>query len=145
MRPTPIPDAEVWEGAERRVIGPPDGDLTSTEIGAVEALVDMTELGTRFSMRCVPEDDEAERILRGAPIWVEFLGQQLHPFLVEVGEAPVVPSLRVDVVETADLPVPQFEAFVVGVPDGEVRLFVAGVIEALQKMVESGLTPPDPT
>ncbi len=32
MRPTPIPDDEVWDGGERHVIGPPDGDPTNPTV-----------------------------------------------------------------------------------------------------------------
>lgn len=145
MRPTPISDDEVWGGATRIVVAPPSGDLTDTEIGAVEALVDLTNLGKRFSMRCIPEGDEADRIQRGAPVWVEFLGEQLHPFLVEIGQPPADAPQQLRLEVDMSSPVPEFACLVQGVDQDEVGLFVAGCIEALQKMVESGLTPPDPT
>lgn len=91
------------------------------------------------------EDDEGDRIRRGAPVWVEFLRDQLHPFLVEVGHPPASagPELRLEV----DLSnaVPAFQAYVTGVDDDDAHDFVAGCIEALQKMLDAGLTPPPAT
>lgn len=146
MIPTPIPDAEIWEGARRMVIAPPDGDFTSDDIRAVEALVDVTELGKRFSMRCLPEPGEVESIRAGAPIWVQILGEQLQPFALDVGEAPASgPWLRLDVDWETEGGLPRFDAQVCGVPDDGIRTFVEGCVEALQKMLDTGLTPPPAT
>lgn len=81
MIPTPIPDDEIWFGAERKVFGPP-GDITG-DIRAVEGLIDRTSDGTlRISMRLVPEPGELERLAIGEPMWLSFLGNHLHPFNV---------------------------------------------------------------
>lgn len=83
MRPTPIPEDEVWDGGRRLVIGPPDGDPTNTTIAAVEAIVDQDELGTSFSMRMVLDDDDVARITAGQRIfWYVQRGEHLHPFWV---------------------------------------------------------------
>jgi hypothetical protein len=73
-------------------------------------------------MRCIPEGDESDRIQRGAPVWVEFLGAQLHPFLVEVGQPPedAAPSLRLDVVDDPDSVVPRFDLRLQGVDPDQV-------------------------
>lgn len=143
MRPTPIPDAEVWEGAHRHVIAPPSGDLTDTDISAVEALIDTVQVGDgatrRYSMRCMPEGNEAQRIAAGAPVWVEFLGAQLHPFLVVVGSTPPKPQVRVEVDFATPTGVPVFQTYVDGVDQDKVGVFVDGVIEALQRMRDGGL------
>lgn len=39
MRPIPIPDAWVPEGAERRVLAAPGGDLTDPDVAPLEVLV----------------------------------------------------------------------------------------------------------
>ncbi|HEV7651352.1 MAG TPA: hypothetical protein VGP26_24645 [Actinophytocola sp.] len=39
MRPAPIPDEAVWDGAQRMVVAAPDGDLTHSTIAPVEVLV----------------------------------------------------------------------------------------------------------
>lgn len=76
MRPTPIPDDEVWEGAERRVIAAPGGELTDPDIAAVEALVDRSPStgAVNLSVRCVLEDDDLEKLQAGGTIWLTFWG-----------------------------------------------------------------------
>ncbi|GEP38869.1 hypothetical protein NPS01_25320 [Nocardioides psychrotolerans] len=75
MRPTPIPDAEVWEGATRLVIAAPDGDLTNPDIAPVEALVDRGPSGARnLSVRCELEDDDLAKLAAGGTIWITFWG-----------------------------------------------------------------------
>ena len=79
MRPTPIPDAEVWEGAERRVLGAPDGDLTNPDIAPVEALVDRspTTGALNLSVRCVLEEGDLEKLQAGGTIWITFWGSMV--------------------------------------------------------------------
>lgn len=74
MRPTPIPDAEVWEGATRQVIAAPDGRLDNPDIAPVEALVDHSPLtGHRtLSVRCVLEDDDLAKLQAGGTVWLTF-------------------------------------------------------------------------
>jgi hypothetical protein len=76
MRPTPIPDHEVWEGAVRKVIGPPGGDLTDPTIAPVEALVDRSPSSgaVNLSVRCVLEEGELEQLAAGGTIWLTFWG-----------------------------------------------------------------------
>jgi len=75
MRPTPIPDAEVWEGTVRRVISPPGGDLTNPDIAPVEALVDPA--AATLSVRLVLEGDDLANLQAGAPIWLTFFGSMV--------------------------------------------------------------------
>lgn len=86
MRPAPIPDEAMWPGSERVVIGPPDGDLTRTDIAAVEALVDVApNTGLqRISVRCVLEPNDLEKLNDGGTVWISFYAQQLVPFCVDV-------------------------------------------------------------
>jgi hypothetical protein len=133
MRPTPIPDAEVWEGAVRKVIAPPNGDLTDNTIAPVEALIDQSVIGPRFSMRCELEGDDLERLQAGAVVWVSMYGEHLHPFSVDVAKAETAgtPSLHVAVD-----PGPSFRAWVDNLPEGvDAAVFTRGCIEALEHML----------
>lgn len=89
MRPTPIPDAEVWAGAVRRVLGAPGGDLTDPDIAPVEALFDRspTTGAVNISSRVVLEEGDLEKLAAGAPIWVTFWGAMV-PWAISVGEVP---------------------------------------------------------
>jgi hypothetical protein len=135
MRATPIPDAEIWEGATRRVIAPPDGDLTNPDIAPVEVLIDRVKTGLCMSARCELEGDDLEKLRAGGVVWVSFYGTQLVPFSVDVAGAvsPEQPSLRVDVDMTGAAP--SFQAWVTGVPHDEIPTFIGGCVEALQEMM----------
>lgn len=85
MKPTAIPSAEVWAGAERVVISPPNGDLTDDAIRAVDALVDVVEVrghghARRFAMRIALEPGDLERLAAGEPFWLSIMAMQLPPF-----------------------------------------------------------------
>lgn len=86
MRPAPIPDDAIWEGARRMVIAPPDGDLTSTHIAPVEVLLDVAQDSRmpRISARCVLEPGDLDKLRDGGTVWVSFYGTQLMPFSVDV-------------------------------------------------------------
>lgn len=134
MRPAPIPDGEVWDGARRIVIGPPGNDLDSG-VAAVEVLVDQASIGPRVSARCVLEDGDLDALTAGGTVWVSFYGQQIMPFSVDVlpPSGPAVPNIRLEV----DLsgPRPGFRAFMGGVPDGlDAADFADGCAQALQEM-----------
>lgn len=79
MRPTPIPDAEVWEGSTRIVVAPPGGDLTNPDIAPVEALADRSpSTGHQtLSVRCVLEDDDLELLQLGGTVWLTFWGRMV--------------------------------------------------------------------
>lgn len=79
MRPSPIPDAEVFDGGERIVIGGPDGDLTG-DIRPVEAVVTMEDGIAAFSMRVALEPGDLEKLQRHGVFWLTCLGRQLQPF-----------------------------------------------------------------
>jgi hypothetical protein len=85
MRPTPIPDAEVWEGATRIVVTPPGGDLTNPDIAPVEALADRSpSTGHQtLSVRCILEDDDLELLQLGGTVWLTFWGRMV-PWSVTV-------------------------------------------------------------
>ena len=88
MRPTPIPDAEVWAGATRRVISPPGGDLTHPDIAPVEALVDQSpSTGVlNLSVRCELEEGDLEKLAAGGTVRVTFWGAMV-PWAATVVEA----------------------------------------------------------
>lgn len=136
MRPTPIPDAEIWDGARRVVIGPPGNDLNS-KVASVEVLLDQSSIGPRISARCVLEDDDLESLNAGGTVWVSFYGAQLMPFSVDV-QPPLVatPHVRIEV-GTGDGPSPNFRAWLGGVPDGmNAADFAEGCAEALRQMAD---------
>lgn len=85
MRPSSIPDDEVWEGAERKVFAGPDGDLTG-DIRPAEVLVDRSVHGPRISTRVVLDPGDLERLANGEPFWVSFIADHLHPFDVGMTE-----------------------------------------------------------
>lgn len=92
MRPTPIPDEEVWPGTIRKTIGPPVG---STGIRPVEALIEMDpETQTPvFRIRCELEDADLQRIAAGKrTFWLSWWGGHLHPFGVGMAEDDQVGS-----------------------------------------------------
>lgn len=93
MRPTPVPDEEVWEGAKRMVIGPPRGDLSSG-IAPVEVLVDRdaTE-GPRMYLRWIIEADDLRRIENGdTVVWMTFWSDHLHPVSLGLPGEDLVPA-----------------------------------------------------
>lgn len=133
MRPSPIPDTEVWDGGRRIVIGPPGNDLDS-DIAAVEVIVDQSAIGPRMTARCIVEPGDLDALCAGGAVWVSFYGGQLQPFSIDVQPPPEPrPSLRVTV-ETVD-GTPEFKAFMAAVPDGMTPgVFLAGCAEALTAM-----------
>lgn len=136
MRPAPIPDGEIWDGAQRIVIGPPGNDLHSG-IAAVEVLVDQAASGPRVSARCVLEDGDLDSLAAGGTVWVSFYGQQIMPFSVDVlpPSGPGIPNVRLEVDLTGDTP--GFRAFLGGVPDGlDAADFADGCAQALSAMAD---------
>lgn len=85
MRPAPIPDAAIWEGARRIVLSAPNGDLTDPMIPPVEMLVDRSPSigGLRYSARCVLEPGDLDKLVAGGHVWVSFYGG-VAPFAVDV-------------------------------------------------------------
>lgn len=80
MRPTPIPDAEVWEGATRKVFAAPDGDLLNPTIAPVEALVDQAPDGTTNISVCLElEQHDLATLQAGGRVWLTFWGH-IVPF-----------------------------------------------------------------
>lgn len=86
MRPVPIPDECVPEGAERRVLAAPDGDLTDDNIRPAEALLIFNDSGVPFyQFRIVLEGDDLQKLQAGQPIWLTLVGA-VPPFALEVSE-----------------------------------------------------------
>jgi hypothetical protein len=87
VRPVPIPDDEVPENHVRRVIGPPDGDLTNVDIAPVEALIHREMVGEDdflvYGVRCVLEEGDLDKLKTGGFIWVEFISHVV-PFRLSV-------------------------------------------------------------
>lgn len=86
MRPTPIPDDEVWPGHQRMVIGPPVGEPVHGEIRPVEMLVSIDGRPPVFSARCVLDPGDLERLAAGEPFWISLWGHVV-PFDVAMTEA----------------------------------------------------------
>lgn len=86
MRPSTIPDSEVWEGAERITMGPPAGHDITGDIRAVEMLARLDDQGRPvFSARIVLEEGDLEHLAGGGVFWVSFWGQVV-PFDVAIVE-----------------------------------------------------------
>lgn len=98
MRPTPIPDAEVWEGATRQVIAAPDGRLDNPDIAPVEALIDRSpSTGHRtLSVRCVLEDDDLAKLQAGGTVWLTFWSAMVPWAATVVGPAAATGCRWVD-------------------------------------------------
>lgn len=91
MRPTPIPDADVWSGSRRAIYSAPDGDLTRTDVAPVEALVECSGPdGHLISVRCIPEADDVDQLAAGGALWLTFHGA-LVPFELDVRAASEPP------------------------------------------------------
>jgi hypothetical protein len=117
MRPAPIPDDDVWDGARRIIIAPPGGDMTDPEISSVEVLGDLDALAA------------------GGTVWVSFYGGILQPFSVDVlPPADARPYARLEVDFRRDQ-APGFRAFLGGIPDGmSAADFAQGCAQALTEM-----------
>ncbi|SBT63934.1 hypothetical protein GA0070622_0902 [Micromonospora sediminicola] len=85
MRPSPIPDDEMWPGARRMVATGPSGDLTDTDIAPVEVLVDTGEHTglPRVCVRLRLEDGDLEKLAAGGTVWLAVYGP-LPVFSVDV-------------------------------------------------------------
>lgn len=87
MKPTEIPDDEIWAGAKRvRVEG------HGEEIPGVDAIVDQTRTGVldgaaRFNIRIGLEDGDLEKLAAGGVVWLSFYGNVL-PFSMEAVGPP---------------------------------------------------------
>jgi hypothetical protein len=89
MRPTPIPEAEVWDGGVRVVFAAPDGDLTNPDIAPVEVVADRADDGVtpRFHVRAVLEAGDLETLAAGGNVWLTMWGTVV-PFAVDVRPGP---------------------------------------------------------
>jgi len=84
VKPTPIPDAEVWAGAERVLYGPPPGQ--GVDIATVEALEDHSERTglVRVSVRLEVEPGDVGKLRQpGGAVWLTFYGGMV-PWSVDV-------------------------------------------------------------
>jgi hypothetical protein len=88
MRATPIPDHEIWPGAERRVFAAPDGDLTNPDIAPCEALIDLSPRtgAVNISVRCVLEAGDLEKLQAGGVVWLTFWNAMV-PWALSVADA----------------------------------------------------------
>lgn len=89
MRPIPIPDgmAESFtQPAVRRVILPPDGDITNPDIAPLEAIYQVTKEG--FQIHALIKIDEADfETLKATDgrFWLTFWTPQIYPFSLWFG------------------------------------------------------------
>lgn len=86
MRPTTIPDTEIWTGAQRIIVSPPDGDLTNNTIRPVEMLAEQVHGVPVYSARCILEPGDLETLQDGGNVWLTFYGIVV-PFSVTVSPA----------------------------------------------------------
>jgi len=82
VRPTTIPDSEIFEDHRRIVMGPPAGHDLTGNIRSVEMLAGP---GGIYRARIILEDGDLERLAAGEPIWLSFLGHVV-PFDVAMAE-----------------------------------------------------------
>jgi hypothetical protein len=82
VRPTPIPDDEVFEGHERIVMGPPRGRDVTGDIRAVEMLRGPDDV---YRARIALEPGDLERLAAGEPFWLSMWGHVV-PFDVAMVE-----------------------------------------------------------
>lgn len=85
MQPVPIPDHCVPAGCVRKVIGPPDGDVTG-DIRAVEAVLGMVDGEMRIALLIELDDGELERLADVGGFWLTFMANHLHPFALHVAD-----------------------------------------------------------
>jgi hypothetical protein len=90
MRVTTIPDNEIWAGASRIVMNPPNGDLTG-DIRACEMVAEIHQGRPAYSARCVLEDGDLETLQAGGVVWLTFYGAVM-PFSVTVAPATGTPA-----------------------------------------------------
>jgi hypothetical protein len=90
VRPTPIPDAEIWPGAVRLVLAAPSGDLTGDgssvdQAAAVEILVDRGQNtgAPRCCVRFELESGDLEKLTAGGTVWLSVYGR-LPVFCMDV-------------------------------------------------------------
>lgn len=81
MIPVPIPDEFLWEGAVRKVISSPDGDLTG-DIRPVEALIDRRG----FFIRLALEDGDFEKLKKNPHVWLGIHADRLPVFSITLEE-----------------------------------------------------------
>lgn len=86
MRVTTIPDNEIWAGATRIVMGPPEGHDPTGEIRALEMLAEIVMGHRAYSARCVLEDGDLETLAAGGVVWLTFYGG-VAPFSITVAPA----------------------------------------------------------
>lgn len=83
MRPAPIPDAIAMTTPGRRIVVGPPGNNLDSDIAPVEAMALTLPQHMEYSVRCVMEDGDREKLDNGEAIWVTFVGS-IPPFRVEV-------------------------------------------------------------
>lgn len=87
MRPTAIPDHEVWEGAVRSVMAPPLGeDPWDSTIGTVEVLKEIVDGDQpRIHVRFELSDDDVRRIRDGhRTVWYSLWAATMFPFSIDL-------------------------------------------------------------
>lgn len=94
MRPVPIPDDIIWEGAERKVFTAPGGDLLDPDIAPVEALVDFPTSPDVpvISVRIALEDGDLVNLAEGGHVWISMYGH-LVPFSVDTTGGATAPEV----------------------------------------------------
>lgn len=83
MRPIPIPDELVPDGAIRTVLSAPNGDLTDDQIAPLEVVIEELRHGdvetVMWTSRWTLTDEERERVAAGEAIEISLIGMGSHP------------------------------------------------------------------
>lgn len=82
MRPSPIPDEEVWIG-KRIPIAPPGGNWLDPDVSGIEALIEVGGgLVNRYHVRLIPEEGDLAHLERGDPLWLTLIVPQMPVFSI---------------------------------------------------------------
>jgi len=89
VRPTPIPDDDIYAGEQRHTLGAPRG--MEADVAPVECVLTSLDLGGRsipaYRFRVEVPPEEAARLAAGEPFWLTFWGQ-VPPFALALHELP---------------------------------------------------------
>lgn len=86
MRPVPIPDELVWDGARRTTLVRRDADLDDERVSPVpvEVIVDQDDIGKRMSVLIELETGDMERIVdAGGRFILMMYGKRMPIFALE--------------------------------------------------------------
>lgn len=80
MRPSSVPDDEIWEGGKRVTLGAPPG--LEKEIAPLEVISTNTELGHEFAFRVEVDEADLEKLRLTGAFYVTFISPVFPPVQV---------------------------------------------------------------